>query len=671
MNSFESSPQTEPLLGSRRAANDYGAHDASRSLLPDCETGGHPSLHGTENDFKYNPDHDSDSDSCSGSESESEHEIKKKRAERLRQVGGWRGYLKDFTIFAPYLIPRNEPRVQICILVSLVTLAGQRVLNVAIPHQLGVIADKLLDREPPYRELLIWLMLSILNEKSGLGLIQELVKVPIKQFSERRVTDAAFSHVMNLSMGFHSERDSAEVMKALEQGGALMNIMETAVNEILPTVVDLTMAIGILYWKFGIYAAVPMVFAFASFLGLEITSSRWNIEPRRQSAKADREQAKVMHQAVQGWTTVSHFNKFDYERRRFGQALDAKLKATWIWSLRNICTEGLVELLEPFTFFTLSCIVFYEVSHGRATTGDFVFLVEYWGYLIWPLKFLSQNYRWMMADLIDAERLLYLMQAKPTIIDSGGAYPIGHVEGNVAFENVRFSYDSVRDIVQGVSFSALPGQTVAIVCATGAGKSSVAKLLFRFYDVTGGRITVDGHDIRDITLDSLRNTLGVVPQSPMLFNGTIMDNLRYARLSATDEEIYSACRAAAIHESITGFPDGYGTKVSEQGMKLSGGETQRLAIARIILRDPQILVLDEATSAVDTNTESMIQSALEAFESDRKRTTFVIAHRLSTIVGADQILVMDKGLLVEKGTHEELLKTDTMYKRLWSKQLAL
>ncbi|KAM0323656.1 hypothetical protein ACHAQA_008591 [Verticillium albo-atrum] len=617
------------------------------------------------------PDSDSDSDSCSGSESEGEHEIKKKRAERLREVGGWRGYLKDFSLFLPYLIPRNEPKVQLCILISILSLACQRVLNIAIPHQLGIIANKLLDREPPYRDLVIWLVLSILNEKSGLGLIEELVKVPIRQFSERRITDAAFCHVMNLSMDFHSEKDSAEVMKALEQGGALMNIMDTAVNEVLPTVVDLTIAIGILYWKFGVYAAVPMVFAFASFVGLEIASSRWNIEPRRRSAKADREQARVMHQAVQGWTTVSHFNMFDFERKRFGQALDAKLKASWTWSLRNACTEGLVELLEPITFFMLSCIVLYQISNGRASTGDFVFLLEYWGYLIWPLKFLSQNYRWIMSDLIDAERLLYLLQTKPTIVDAEGAYSIGPVQGHVAFEDVTFSYDFKRDTVKGMSFSALPGQTIALVGATGAGKSSVAKLLFRFYDITGGRITIDGHDIRDVTLDSLRSVLGVVPQSPMLFNGTIMENLRYARLTATDEEIFSACRAAAIHDSIMGFPDRYETRVGEQGMKLSGGETQRLAIARIILRDPQILVLDEATSAVDTNTESVIQSALEAFKENRKRTTFVIAHRLSTIVGADQILVLDKGQLVERGTHEELLGRESRYKKLWSKQLGL
>ncbi|KAM0281453.1 hypothetical protein ACHAQH_003483 [Verticillium albo-atrum] len=369
---------------------------------------------------------------------------------------------------------------------------------------------------------------------------------------------------MSLSMGFHSERDSAEVMKALEQGGALMNIMETAVNKILPTVVDLTVAIGILYWKFGTYAAVPMVIAFASFLSLEIVSSKWNIEPRRRSAKADREQAKVMHQAVQGRTTVSHFNMFDYERRRFGRALDAKLKATWIWSLRNICTEGLVELLEPFTFFTLSCVVFYEISHGRAKTGDFVFLMEYWGYLIWPLKFLSQNYRYIMADLIDTERLLYLMQAKPTIVDSESSYSIGHVQGHVAFEDVTFSNDSLRDTGKGLSFSALPGQTVAIVGATGAGKSSVAKLLFRFYDVTGGRITIDGHDIRDVTLDSLRSILGVVPQNPMLFNGTIMENLRYAKLSATDEEIFSACRAAAVQLPCTTASQPFPTDITPE-----------------------------------------------------------------------------------------------------------
>ncbi|CAO2652311.1 Nn.00g005940.m01.CDS01 [Neocucurbitaria sp. VM-36] len=274
-----------------------------------------------------------------------------------------------------------------------------------------------------------------------------------------------------------------------------------------------------------------------------------------------------------------------------------------------------------------------------------------------------------MSDLIDAERLLALLQQKPTVVDREGAFEIRNVEGYVTFEDVSFADDIRKTTIRNLYFSAQPGQTVALVGATGAGKSTITKLLLRFYDVAGGRIYIDGHDIRDVKLDTLRNLVGVVPQDPLLFNGTILENLRYAKRSATFAEIIEACQAAAIHDKILTFTDGYQTRVREQGVKLSGGEVQRLAVARVILKDPPILILDEATSANDTHTESNIQRALDAFKNRRKRTTFVIAHRLSTIVSADQIFVFDEGKIVERGTHRDLAQREGVYKRLWSKQV--
>ncbi|KAH7123522.1 ABC transporter [Dactylonectria estremocensis] len=472
---------------------------------------------------------------------------------------------------------------------------------------------------------------------------------------------------MSLSMNFHSERDSAEVMKAVEQGESLTNILDTVILEILPTFVDLAIAFALLYWKFNVMISLVMFVASVAFIGLEVITSNWNIENRRTSAKAQREESRAMHQAVQGWQTVAYFNMFAFEKRRFGGAVEAQLSASRNWGKRDAHIQAILEAMVPLTFFTLASLVLYEISQDRATTGDFVFFIQYWDYLIYPLKFLSHNYRYLMSDLVDAERLLNLLQTKPSIADRDGAKALDQVRGHVIFENVSFAYDSRKPSIQGLDISAAPGETVALVGETGAGKSTIFKLLLRFYDVTSGRITIDGHNIQDVTLSSLRNALGVVPQDPLLFNASIMENIRYARPSATDDEIFESCRRAAIHDKILTFIDGYNSRVGEQGVKLSGGEIQRLAIARAFLKDPPVLILDEATSAVDTATESDIQGALDVLK--KKRTTFLIAHRLSTVVGANQILVVHNGTVAEKGTHSELIKAGGRYRDLWAKQV--
>ncbi|KAK1962271.1 ABC transporter [Colletotrichum sublineola] len=411
---------------------------------------------------------------------------------------------------------------------------------------------------------------------------------------------------MSLPMEFHAKRDSAEIMKAVEQEELLSNLLDTAVIDILPTVVDAVIALGFLYWKFNIYVSLTMLVASVGFITLEVFTSNFNIANRRASSKAEREEARIMHQAIQGWQTVSYFNRFGFERRRFGQAVNTHLAASRKYEVGDALIQALLETTVPITFFALASLVLYEISQGRASAGDFVLLLSYWDFLIWPLKFLSHNYRYLMKDLVDAERLLSLLQTKSTIVDKEDATVLRDAKGCVAFEDVNFSYDPRRPTIHNLNISAAPGQTVALVGETGAGKSSIMKLLLRFYDVTSGRITVDGHDLRDITLSSLREVIGVVPQDPLLFNASVMENLRYARPSATDEEVFDACRAAAIHEGILTFADGYQTKVGEQGVKLSGGEVQRLAIARVFLKNPPILILDEATSAVDTKTEASI-----------------------------------------------------------------
>lgn len=647
--------ESQPFLRaqSETAENGYGSvpfHDDTDTEVASQDTAG---------SCEDDSDADDDEDNAAS--------VKRRRAKRLQETGGWLGYLKDFSIFIPYIIPKKDRKVQFSMFLCLACLAVQRALHILIPAQLGVVTNLILDKQPPYEALFVWLVLVLINDDAGLGLVSDLAKIPVKQFSYRQLTNAAFNHVMSLSMEFHSERDSAEVMKAIEQGESLANLLETALLDILPTVIDLFLAVWLLYTKFNVYVALTMLIATGAFMSMEVYTSSVNIENRRVSSKAEREEARALHQAVQGWQTVSYFNMFSFESRRFGRAVDFQLDASRKYAVRDALVQALLELTVPITFFTISSLILYEISTGRATPGDFVFFIQYWESLIWPMKFLSHEYRYLMTDLVDAERLLALLQTKSTIVEKEDATELRSVKGHVAFENVGFSYDPRRPTVRDLSIAAAPGQTIALVGETGAGKSSTMKLLLRFYDVTAGRIAIDGHDIRDVTLSSLRESLGVVPQDPLLFNATVMENLRYARPTATDAEVFEACRAAAIHDRILTFADGYGSRVGEQGVKLSGGEIQRLAIARVFLKDPPVIILDEATSAVDTMTEASIQEALDKLRNGR--TTFVIAHRLSTVVHADEIVVLHNGEVAERGTHQQLLALGGRYNDLWTRQV--
>lgn len=595
--------------------------------------------------------------------------IKQRRVQRLKETGGWLAYLKDFSIFFPYLIPRNNRKVQLCFLISLGCIAGNRALNILIPRQLGIVTDMVLAQQSPSGALAIWLLLTLLDEFRGLGLIQKLANIPIQQFSYREISNAAFKHVMTLSMDFHSDRDAAEVIKAIEQGTTINFILETLALELVPMIGDIVLAIGLFWWKFDALVALVVFMAAIGFVSVEVGLLQRNMGNKRNSTRTEREESRVMHQAMQGWQTVTYFNMFGFERRRFGQAVNAHLDAKRIFESFDALTEAILESLEPITFFLLAGLVLYKVRQGQASTGDFVFVLQYWQSLVWPIKLLSHNYKRILASLVDAERLLALLQTQPTVADKPDAKDLRDVQGRIAFENVSFSYDSRKPIIKDISLSASPGQTIAFVGATGAGKSTIIKLLLRFYDITSGSIAIDEHDIRDIKLSSLRSCLGIVPQDPLLFNATILENLRYARPEASDEEVFEACRKAAVHDNITGFADGYDTQVGEQGVKLSGGEIQRLAIARVFLRNSPIVILDEATSAVDTETEHSIQQALDSLAEGR--TTFIIAHRLSTIVNADKIMVVSDGEIIESGTHADLIKFDGKYNSLWSKQSGL
>ncbi|KAJ4384852.1 hypothetical protein N0V86_000455 [Didymella sp. IMI 355093] len=601
-------------------------------------------------------------DSDSDSEDENQ-DIKDARAERLREAGGWFGYLKDFSIFLPYVIPRRDFKVQVSLVICIVTLALVRVTQVAIPYVLGVITDKVTHGSIPMRELLIFFTLDVLNGGSGLPFIQDLAKIPIKQFSYRELTNFAFTHVMSQSIDFHSTQDSAEVMKAVEQGEALGNVLESVVTEIVPTFLDVIVACVMFYRKFNSSVAMVLLGASILYLIAEASSTRLTTGDRRNLTKAERVETRKMHQAIQGWQTVTYFNQFKREARTLSNAVADHMKAKTRFETRQAFVRALVELLPPTTFFVLAYLILQRIAAGTASPGDFVFFLTYWDSIIYPLRFLTDHVRWLVSDFVDAERLLLLLKTKPSIVDSPEAHPLAVRDGEVRFEDVSFKYEEGRYALHDVSFTASPSQTVALVGETGAGKSSILKLLLRLHDVTAGSIAIAKQNIRNVTLSSLRDAVSVVPQTPMFFNTSILENVRYARNSATDKEVHDACQAAAIHDTIMRYPDGYNTQVGERGVKLSGGEAQRLAIARALLKDAPIVLLDEATSAVDTVTEGKIKGALEMLR--QGRIVIVIAHRLSTIVDADQILVLHEGRIVERGSHDELCGLKGRYWKLW------
>lgn len=367
------------------------------------------------------------------------------------------------------------------------------------------------------------------------------------------------------------------------------------------------------------------------------------------------------------YETVKYFNAEQYEFKRYRGAVQdyqkAEYKVLISLNIMNVSQNAV------FTFgLLITCfIAAYQVTIGSRSVGQFVTLLTYMAQLQTPLNFFGTFYRSIQSAMINSERMLELFKEQPTVIDEASARDYVSCQGEIRYNNVKFAYDPRRPALNGINFRCAPGTTTALVGESGGGKSTIFRLLFRFYNVTDGSIQVDGHDVRDIKIDSLRRHIGVVPQDTVLFNETLMYNLKYAAPDASDEEVYAACRAASIHDKILAFPDGYNARVGERGLKLSGGEKQRVAIARTILKDPRIILLDEATAALDGETEHNIQTALDKMS--QGRTTLVIAHRLSTITTADQILVLHAGQVAESGTHDELLAVKGRYASMWRKQI--
>lgn len=499
--------------------------------------------------------------------------------------------------------------------------------------------------------------------------LRDAVFASVQQRAVRRIAQQTFEHLHKLSLRFHLDRHTGGLSRAIDRGTrGIEQVLRFAVFNILPTLFEMLLVVVVMWRIFDWRYALTVLVAVGLYVTFTLTFTNYRVRFRRLMNDSDADAQTKAVDSLLNYETVKYFGNEALENRRFDQALEryerAAVRSQVTLNFLNI-GQAVIIALGLAAIMLLSA---REVAAGHMTVGRFVLANTYLMQLYTPLNFLGFVYREVKQGLVDTEHLFSLMRVGAEVADRPGAQPL-RTEGRTAalhFEDVQFGYNPDRAILQGVSFAIPAGGNLAIVGPTGAGKSTITRLLFRFYDIARGRILIDGQDIREVTQDSLRHAIGVVPQDTVLFNDSIRYNIRYGRPDATDAEVEEAARLAQLHDFILALPQGYETKVGERGLKLSGGEKQRVAIARTLLKNPAILILDEATSALDTRTEQEIQAALRAIAQDR--TTLTIAHRLSTVVDADEIIVLEAGRVAERGSHWNLLSRGGIYARMWAAQ---
>ncbi|KAF7543287.1 hypothetical protein G7Z17_g10856 [Cylindrodendrum hubeiense] len=583
-----------------------------------------------------------------------EREAKEAMQKRLEEGGTWIEYAKGFKILFPYVWPVGNVGLQLRAAAVCVCLLGSNALHLLIPRQTGIIMDSLSgdNTSNPWLSVIIFAALRLAASESGIELVRQWLWVPVKYYSHDALTRAAYSHMMHLSADFHDSKSSSDMMMAIYGGSAVSNVIENVLLYALPMLIDMGVAVVYLSITFGPYEGLITVATGIFFLLIASRLVANSKSASRNRVNALYEEHYVRQSGFLGWQTVSAFNQIGYEDNRHANAVTNRWLREQQYVLGWYISIGFQTLVLTSGLLASAFLAVYRIRTGSATAGQFAMLLMYWAQLTSPLQFFAKLGKNISDDFIDAERLLDIMRTKPSVENQKGARPLKFVAGEVEFDNVSFSYDKQKGIIKDVSFHVPAGQTVAFVGATGAGKSTLIKLLDRFYDVADGAIRIDGQDIRDVDLFSLRDRIGVVPQNPILFDDTIMNNVRYGRITASDEDVFDAC---------------YKTRVGERGVKLSGGELQRIAIARAMLKKPDIVLLDEATSSVDTDTEQQIQVSFKRL--CQGRTTFIVAHRLSTIMNADRIIVVENGEILQQGNHNELIVSGGRYADLWSKQV--
>ncbi len=580
----------------------------------------------------------------------------------------------------PYIWPADRRDLQLRVVLAMVLLFAAKLATIAVPFTFKWATDALVgEGSAPVAapSWLVWVFAApvLLTIAYGgtrilmaaLTQVRDGVFAKVAMNAVRRLAYRTFEHMHQLSLRFHLERKTGGLTRVLERGrNAIETIVRMVIMQLVPTIIELGLIITVLLYQFDWrYVAVILV-TVACYMVFTYLATEWRINIRRRMNDSDTDANIKAIDSLLNYETVKYFVAEEREARRYDRAMaryeTASVQAYVSLAVLNagqavIFTAGLAAVM---------VLCAYGVKQGGNTVGDFVMVNAMMIQLYQPLNFMGMVYREIKQAVIDIEKMFAILSRDPEIKDKRGAKPLAVRTGTIRFENVSFAYEPDRPILKGISFEVPAGHTIAVVGPSGAGKSTLSRLIFRFYDATSGRILIDGQDIRDVTQTSLRQAIGMVPQDTVLFNDTIRYNIRYGRWEASDEEVEEAARLAQIDAFIRMSPKGYETEVGERGLKLSGGEKQRVAIARTILKGPPILILDEATSALDSHTEKDIQDALDRVS--HNRTTLVIAHRLSTIIGAEEIIVLDQGIIAERGTHHQLLSRGALYASMWNRQ---